>query len=88
MKHDYDKNRLHYRLSTYNRFPLMIEDEIGYLPPSCEEANLFFQFVSSRYEKRSTIYTSNKGFAELGEILGIRSRHQQCYIGYYTTVLS
>ena len=35
-----------------------------------EESNLFFQFVSSRYEKRSTIYTSNKSFSECGEILG------------------
>ena len=35
-----------------------------------EKCNLFFQFVSSRYEKRSTIYTSNKSFSEWGEILG------------------
>ena len=45
-------------------------DEIGYLPLTREESNLFFQFVSSRYEKRSTIYTSNKSFSEWGEILG------------------
>ena len=42
----------------------MIVDEIGYLPLSREESNLFFQFVSSRYEKRSTIYTSNKSFSD------------------------
>ena len=48
----------------------MIVDEIGYLPLSREELNLFFQFVSSRYEQRSTIYTSNKSFSEWGEILG------------------
>jgi len=48
----------------------MIVDEIGYLPLIREESNLFFQFVSSRYEKRSTIYTSNKSFSEWGEILG------------------
>ncbi|MGC8630313.1 MAG: ATP-binding protein [Thermoplasmata archaeon] len=35
-----------------------------------EESNLFFQFISSRYEKRSTIFTSNKSFSEWGEILG------------------
>ncbi len=35
-----------------------------------EKCNLFFQFVSSRYEKRSTIYTSNKSFSEWCEILG------------------
>ena len=48
----------------------MIVDEIGYLPLSREELNLFFQFVSSRYEQRSTIYTSNKSFSEWVEILG------------------
>ena len=44
-------------------------DEIGYLPLTREESNLFFQFVSSRYEKRSTIYTSNMSFSEWGEVL-------------------
>ena len=57
-------------IKTYSRFRLMMVDEIGYLSLSREEANLFFQFVSSRYEKRSTIYTSNKSFSEWGEVLG------------------
>ena len=70
LKRDYDLKRLEYRIKTYSRFRLMIVDEIGYLPLSREESNLFFQFVSSRYEKRSTIYTSNKSFSEWGEILG------------------
>jgi DNA replication protein DnaC len=70
LKRDYDLKRLEYRIKTYSRFRLMIVDEIGYLPLTGEESNLFFQFVSSRYEKRSTIYTSNKSFSEWGEILG------------------
>ena len=70
MKRDYDLKRLEYRIKTYSRFKLMIVDEIGYLPLSREESNLFFQFVSSRYERRSTIYTSNKGFSEWGDVLG------------------
>ena len=70
MKKDLESSRLQYRLATYARFPLMIVDEIGYLPLTREESNLFFQFVSSRYEKHSTIYTSNKSFSEWGEILG------------------
>jgi DNA replication protein DnaC len=70
LKRDYDLKRLEYRIKTYSRFRLMIVDEIGYLPLTREEANLFFQFVSSRYERRSTIYTSNKSFSEWGEILG------------------
>ena len=70
LKRDYDLKRLEYRIKTYSRFKLMIVDEIGYLPLTREESNLFFQFVSSRYEKRSTIYTSNRSFSEWGEVLG------------------
>ena len=70
LKKDYDLNRLDYRLSTYSKFHLMIVDEIGYLPLTKEESNLFFQFVSSRYERKSTIFTSNKSFSEWGEVLG------------------
>ena len=69
LKKDYDLKRLEYRIKTYSRFKLMIVDEIGYLPLTREESNLFFQFVSSRYEKSSTIYTSNKSFSEWDEIL-------------------
>jgi len=35
-----------------------------------EGAHLFFQLVSSRYEKASTISTSNKTYSDWGEILG------------------
>ena len=70
LKRDYDLKRLEYRIKTYSRFRVMIVDEIGYLPLTREESNLFFQFVSSRYERRSTIYTSNKSFSEWGEVLG------------------
>lgn len=70
LKKDFLSSRLSYRMATYARFPLMIVDEIGYLPLTREESNLFFQFVSSRYEKYSTIFTSNKSFSECGEVLG------------------
>ena len=70
LRKDFLSSKLSYRLATYARFPVMIVDEIGYLPLTREESNLFFQFVSSRYEKHSTIYTSNKSFSEWGEILG------------------
>jgi DNA replication protein DnaC len=49
---------------------LLIVDEIGYLPMDKEGANLFFQLVSRRYERGSTVYTSNKSYAEWGEVLG------------------
>ncbi|MGC9193719.1 MAG: IS21-like element helper ATPase IstB [Thermoplasmata archaeon] len=70
LKKAYKDGSFDYKIRTYGRFPLMIVDELGYLPLNKEEANLFFQFISSRYEKRSTIFTSNKSFSEWGEILG------------------
>ena len=42
--------------------PLLIIDEVGYIPFEAEAANLFFQLVSSRYERASLIVTSNKPF--------------------------
>lgn len=45
-----------------NAYKLLIVDEIGYLPMSREQANLFFQVVAQRYEKGSMILTSNLTF--------------------------
>lgn len=49
---------------------LVIVDEVGYLPIDSREAHLFFQFVSYRYEKSSTILTSNKSFVDWQELFG------------------
>jgi DNA replication protein DnaC len=49
---------------------LLIIDEIGYLPISLEEANFFFQLINKRYEKNSTIITTNKAFGKWHEIFG------------------
>ena len=62
--------RLMYRLKTLTHPPLLIVDEIGYLPISRVGAMLFFQLMSRRYERVSTILTSNKSFDEWGEIFG------------------
>jgi len=43
-------------------YPLLVVDEVGYLPFEAEAANLFFQLVNSRYERASVIVTSNKAF--------------------------
>ena len=43
---------------------------VGYLPVNAHEAHLFFQFVSSRYERASTIITSNKNFVDWQELFG------------------
>ena len=49
---------------------VLILDELGYLPMNRTEASLFFRLVTRRYEKASLILTSNKGFADWGEVLG------------------
>jgi DNA replication protein DnaC len=49
--------------------PLMIIDEIGYLPLNQIQSNLFFQVISKRYDKNlSTIFTSNLPFGKWGQI--------------------
>jgi DNA replication protein DnaC len=47
-----------------NAYRLLIIDEIGYLPMSREQANLFFQVIASRYEKGTLIVTSNLPFGQ------------------------
>jgi DNA replication protein DnaC len=42
---------------------LLVIDELGYLPFGREEANLFFHVIAKRYERGSTIVTSNLAFA-------------------------
>jgi hypothetical protein len=48
------------------RAPLLIIDEVGYIPFEPEAANLFFQLISARYERASLIVTSNKPFGRWG----------------------
>jgi hypothetical protein len=50
--------------------PLLIIDEVGYIPFDPAAANLMFSLVSSRYERASLIVTSNKPFSAWGEIFG------------------
>ncbi len=45
-------------------------DEIGYIPVTAGGTNLFFQLVNARYERASTVLTSNKSFKEWGKIFG------------------
>ena len=53
-------------LESMSRIELLIIDEIGYLELSKETSSLFFRLISKRYEKASTIITSNKEFQEWG----------------------
>jgi DNA replication protein DnaC len=58
------------RIRFFCRPALLIVDEIGYLPVVSGGGNLFFQLVNARYEKGAMILTSNRGFAEWGEVFG------------------
>jgi DNA replication protein DnaC len=62
--------RLQAELIRLGRYPLLVVDEVGYIPFEPEAANLFFQLVSSRYERASLIVTSNKAFGRWGEVFG------------------
>jgi len=43
---------------------LLVIDELGYLPFGREEANLFFHVIAKRYERTSTVVTSNLPFTQ------------------------
>ena len=62
--------RLEAELRKISRYGLIVIDEVGYIPFDTEAANLFFQLVSSRYERASLIVTSNKPFGRWGEVFG------------------
>jgi DNA replication protein DnaC len=61
---------LRQKIRFFCRFSLLIVDEIGYLPVIPGGGNLFFQLVNARYERGAMILTSNRGFAEWGEVFG------------------
>jgi len=61
---------LHDELTRLGRYPLIVIDEVGYIPFEADAANLFFQLISARYERASVIVTSNKPFGRWGETFG------------------
>ena len=64
------QGRLDDELARLQRYPLLIVDEVGYIPFDPQAANLMFMLVSRRYERASMIVTSNKPFSGWGEIFG------------------
>lgn len=56
------------KLQYYQSQDLLVCDEIGYLPLGRQGSNLFFQVISARHEKRSTMITTNLPFAKWGDI--------------------
>lgn len=60
------RKRINYHMKSH----LIIIDEVGFLPVTNAEANLFFTFVSTLHEKSSIVITSNKSFSEWAGFLG------------------
>jgi DNA replication protein DnaC len=58
------------KLWFYRKLPLLIIDEVGYFPLDRMESHLFFKLINHRYETGSVVLTSNKSFAEWGDIFG------------------
>lgn len=63
-----NENRLERSLQQLSYPKVLIIDEIGYLKLSNVEASLFFRLIVRRYERASTIVTSNKSFLDWGEV--------------------
>jgi len=59
---------LRQRLRRYAAPHLLVIDEVGYLSYSNRHADLLFELVSRRYEQKSTLITTNRPFAEWGEV--------------------
>lgn len=64
------EGRLTERLKKFSGYKLLIIDELGYLPISKEDSKLFFQLIDKRYERNSTIITTNINFSQWDEIFG------------------
>lgn len=56
------------KLHLYQAPDVLVIDEVGYLPLGNDGSNLFFQVISARHEKKSTVITTNLPFADLGKI--------------------
>ena len=68
LKKAHIENRLETRIKHFSKYRLLIIDEIGYLPIGEEEAKMFFQLIDMRYEKKSTIITSNINLSDWGKV--------------------
>jgi hypothetical protein len=64
------QGRLDAELDKLQRVPLLVVDEVGYIPFDPQAANLMFMLVSRRYERASLIVTGKKPFSGWGEIFG------------------
>ena len=56
------------RLQHYAAPDLLLIDEVGYLSYSNRHADMLFELISRRYLHKSTIVTTNRRFADWGEV--------------------
>ena len=61
-------NALRRRLNYYARPKLLVIDEVGYLSYSHRHADLLFEIINRRYERSSTLVTTNRPFSEWNEV--------------------
>ena len=64
------EGRLQERLKKFTGYKLFIIDELGYLPITRDDSKLFFQLIDRRYERNSTIVTTNINFSQWDDIFG------------------
>ena len=62
------ENRLEARIKWFCRYKLLIIDELGYQKMDVDSANLFFNLIAKRYERLSTIITTNSPFSKWSDI--------------------
>ena len=67
------QGKLEEELRRLGYVPLIVVDEVGYIPFDPEAANLMFSLVSARYERASLIVTSNKPFSAWGRSSATKS---------------
>jgi len=68
IKKSYLENKSESIVKHYCKYKLLIIDEIGYMPIEKEYAHIFFQLIAGRYEKKSTIITTNQPLSKWGDI--------------------
>ena len=64
------EGRLQERLKKFTGYKLLIIDELGYLPITRDDSKHFFQLIDRRYERNSTIVTTNINFSQWDDIFG------------------
>jgi DNA replication protein DnaC len=62
------ETQLDRKLRAYERYDLMLIDELGYIPFEREATDLLFQVISRRYERQSVAISTNLAFTDWTKI--------------------